>query len=110
MFGETPEGSICSMDMVADTISSMIISNKYTYSENMFRLPDKQGKLLIAIAKNGSVVAPTSANFVKKYNLTSASSVQAALKGLIEKEFVTHDETGYVVYDKFLAMWLKEKY
>ena len=110
LFGETPDGSLCSAEMVADTISSMIASNKYTYSENMFRLPDKQGKLLIAIAKNGRVLSPTSADFVKKYSLISASSVQAALKGLIEKEFVTRDETGYVVYDKFLEMWLKEKY
>jgi len=76
----------------------------------MFRLPDKQGKLLIAIAKESKVLAPTSADFVKKHNLTSASSVQAALKGLIEKEFVTRDESGYAVYDKFLDLWLKEKY
>ena len=110
LFGETPEGSLCSADMVADTIRLMIDSNKYTYSENMFRLPDKQGKLLIAIAKNGRTQAPTSAEFVKKHNLTSASSVQSALKGLIEKEFVTRDETGYMVYDKFLNMWLKDKY
>ena len=110
LFGETPEGALCSADMVADIIKFMIDSNKYTYSESMFRLPDKQGKLLIAIAKDGKVPAPTSADFVKKYNLTSASSVQAALRGLIEKEFVTRDENGYAVYDKFLEMWLKEKY
>jgi len=65
---------------------------------------------LIAITKHDRAMAPTSADFVKKHSLTSASSVQAALKGLIEKEFVTRDETGYAVYDKFLEMWLKEKY
>ena len=36
--------------------------------------------------------------------------LQAALKGLIEKEFVTRDETGNTVYDKFLKMWIKEIY
>ena len=76
----------------------------------MFRLPDKQGKLLISIAKDEKVVAPTSSDFVKKHNLISASSIQAALKGLIEKEFVTRDEHGYAVYDKFFEMWLREKY
>ena len=60
LFGETVEGSLCSADMVVDTIKFMIDSNKYTYSENMFRLPDKQGKLLIAIAKDDKVTAPTS--------------------------------------------------
>ena len=33
MFGETPKGSLCNADMVADTISFIIDSNKYTYSE-----------------------------------------------------------------------------
>jgi len=110
LFGETPEGSYCHADAISDTINFIIDSNKYIYSENMFRLPDKQGKLLIAIAKDGKVFAPTSSDFVKKHNLTSASAVQAALKGLIEKEFVTRDEKGFIVYDKFFERWLKEKY
>ena len=110
LFGETAEGSCCDVEMVNDIIRFIIDTNKYTYSENMFRLPDKQGKLLIAFAKDGKVLSPTSSDFVKEHNLTSASSVQAALKGLIEKEFVTRNESGYVVYDKFFEIWLREKY
>jgi len=110
LFGETAEGSCCGVDRVEDIIKLIIDSNKYSYSENMFRLPDKQGKLLISIAKDEMVVAPTSSDFVKKHNLISASSIQAALKGLIEKEFVTRDEHGYAVYDKFFEIWLREKY
>jgi len=110
LFGETPEGAICSAEMVNEIVNFIVDSNKYTYSENMFRLPDKQGKLLIAIAKDKKVLSPTSAEFVKKHNLVSASSVQAALKGLLDKEFVTRDENGYVVYDKFFEIWLKKKY
>ena len=110
LFGETAEGECCSADMLDDTIKHILDSSKYIYSENMFRLPDKQGKLLIAIAKDGKVLAPTSSDFVKKHNLISASSVQAALKGLIEKEFITRDETGYAVYDKFFEIWLNKKY
>ena len=110
LFGETPEGSCCRIEAINDTINFIIDSNKYIYSENMFRLPDKQGKLLIAIAKDGKVLSPTSSDFVKRHNLTSASAVQAALKGLIEKEFITRDENAYLVYDKFFARWLKEKY
>lgn len=110
LFGETATGGCCSIEMVDDIIQVIIDSNKYTYSENIFRLPDKQGKLLIAIAKDGKVLAPMSSDFVKKHNLISASSIQAALKGLIEKEFVTRDENGYAVYDKFFEIWLKEKY
>ena len=110
LFGETPERSCCSVEMAGHIIKQMIVSNRYMYSENMFRLPDKQGKLIIAIAKDGKVIAPTSSDFVKKHSLISASSVQAALKGLIEKEFVTRNENGYTVYDKFFEIWIKENY
>ena len=110
LFAETPKESCCSVEMVDEIISFIIDTNKYVYSENMFRLPDKQGKLLIAIAKDGSVQEPMSSGFVKKHSLASASSVQAGLKGLIEKEFVTRDKNGYAVYDRFFEIWLKEKY
>jgi len=110
LFGETLEGACCSMEMVNNIIRLIVDANKYVYSENMFRLPDKQGKLLIAIAKDGNVLAPTSSDFAKKHNLASTSSVQAALKGLIEKEFVTRNENGYAVYHKFFEIWLREKY
>ena len=110
LYAETAIGGKCTAKMVDDTINFIIDSNKYTYSENMFRLPDKQGKLLIAIAKNHKVESPTSSDFVRQHNLLSASSVQAALKGLLEKEFVTRDEKGYTVYDKFFEIWLNENY
>jgi hypothetical protein len=110
LFGETMERECCREDSVNNAIHFILDSNKYIYSENLFRLPDKQGKLLIAIAKDGKVLSPTSSGFVKKHNLTSASAVQAALKGLIEKEFITREVNGYVVYDKFLELWIKDNY
>ena len=42
--------------------------------------------------------------------LASASSVQAALKGLLEKDFVTQEKGVYQIYDRFLGIWLKENY
>lgn len=43
------------------------------------------------------------------YHLPSASSVQSALRGLIDKEFVTDDFGTYEVYDKFFALWLNKR-
>lgn len=45
-------------------------------------------------------------SYIKKYRLASASSVQAALKGLLEKDFVSSELGTYYVYDKFFALWL----
>lgn len=41
-------------------------------------------------------------------NNMSPSSVNSALKGLLEKDFITQQDDAYVVYDKFFDLWLKK--
>ena len=72
----------------------------------LFQLPIKQKELLMAIAKEGKAQNLTSSAFVKKYRLTSSSSVQSAIKGLLEKNFATSNLGVYEVYDKFFGLWL----
>lgn len=110
LYNMTPVKGVCSMGMVDEALKSVIESYRYTYSEILFRLPEKQKELLIAITKEGKATEITSGSFVKKYKLHSPSSVQAALKGLLEKDFVTRERDVYQVYDRFLAIWLKENY
>ena len=76
----------------------------------MSQLPPKQKVVLQAIAKEGHAQIITSSKFIKKYNLNSASSVQAAVKLLIKNDLLTHTELGYRVYDFFLSEWLATAY
>lgn len=110
LFDMTAERGVCDVKMVPEAIRQIIDSFRYTYSEILFRLPEKQKELLIAITKEGKAKAITSGAFIKKYKLASASSVQSALKGLLEKEFVTLEMGVYQTYDRFLGIWLKENY
>lgn len=110
LYSETAKGKVCRHETVDFAVREIVASNRYVYSENMFRLPDKQGKMLIAIAKDGNVVSPTSSDFIRKHALVSASSAQSALYGLLEKEFVTRDERGYRTYDMFFERWLKDTF
>lgn len=47
--------------------------------------------------------------FVRKHKLISSSSVNSALKGLLEKDFITMDKNEYYVYDHFFVLLLKFK-
>ncbi len=58
------------------------------------------------ISKAGKATAITSADFIRRWHLPSTSSVQSAIKGLVEKSFVTSALGIYEVYDKFFSMWL----
>jgi len=63
----------------------------------MSNLPPKQKMVLQAIAKEGRAQIITSSSFVKKYSLSSASSVQAAAKLLLKNDLVTQSDGIYHV-------------
>ena len=70
-------------------------------------LTDQQFTLLKAIAKEGNVVQPTSSDFMSKYNLSAASTVQTALQALIDKELIYEEQAKYAINDVFLSRWLE---
>lgn len=63
---------------------------------------------MTAIARQGTVSAPTAADFIRRYRLPAPSSIKLAVKTLLDKEFLYQNPgRGYLVYDRFFAMWLK---
>ena len=69
-------------------------------------LSSNQFNLLKAIAIEGIVKEPTGARFIREHNMASASIVQSALRALVEKEIVYRTSNGYIVYDRFMSIWL----
>ncbi len=70
-------------------------------------LTDNQARVLVAIACEGRVKSPLGKDFMQKYRLPALSSTRQALLSLVQQEMLYHDKDGYIVYDRFLAMWLK---
>ena len=81
-----------------------------SYLMQLNTLSSKQKSMLQAIAKEGCAKAVTSQAFVKKHALDSASTVQSALRVLLEKDIVTADNGQYRVSDFFFGHWLQENY
>ena len=71
-------------------------------------MPEKQRNVFIAISAEGEARSVKSGAFAKKYHLPSPSSVNSALKGLLEKDFITQQDDAYGVDDKFVDLWLKK--
>ena len=110
LYAMTPQGGVCSVAMIDDALRSIVDSMKYAYTETLFRMPERQKELLIAISKAGDAESLTSGAFLQKYRLSSASSVQSATKGLLEKDYITHEQGKYRIYDQFFGVWLNENY
>ena len=110
LYADTNAGEICVPEQVQQALDYIIKTQAYSYEEILFRLPAKQKMVLVALAKNGPTQSITAGAFVRKYSLLSASTVQAAMKGLMEKDFVTCEQGIYSVYDIFMAYWLKKEH
>ncbi len=109
-FADTPEGEECTSEIIHGAIDNMIASNDTIFREILSNIPEKQKELLYAIAKDGEAERITSASFVKRHKLSSASSVQSAAKKLLERDIITEINKVFSVTDKLFAMWINKLY
>ena len=92
---------------VREAILRVLADRSGQYEMLMMFLTDNQRQLLKAIAREGVVGQPQSNDFIQKYELPSASSIRKSLNVLREKDLIYLTSNGYIVYDRFLDLWLK---
>ena len=109
LYMRTPVNGNCSIDELQPAIDYIIDFTAGTYQDLMYQLPEKQHIVLRAISQDCKVSQIKSGSFVKKHALVSASSVNSAVRALMDKDLVTQDQGYYQVYDKFLAIWLNRQ-
>jgi len=107
IFYQTAVGEETNENSAKNALNSILDDSSFSFSEILYRLPTQQKQVLLAIATEGDARNVTSAEFTKKYMLTSPSSVQSAIKGLVDKGFVTYQDGAHMVSDKFFAEWLR---
>ena len=107
-FINTSTGECCSLDIIRKSIADIIEDNGHAYSRMLSQIPARQKELLYAIAKEGKAEKITSGAFIKKHVLLSASSVQAAMKKLLELDLITLDNGCYTIPEHFLALYLRK--
>lgn len=109
LFLKTPPHGACTPDMVDDAIDYNLSMASDTYETLLRQMPEKQRNVFLAITAEGEARNVKSGAFAKKYRLPSPSSVNSAIKGLLEKDFITQQDDAYVVYDKFFQLWTKKQ-
>lgn len=109
-FADTPAGAVCGQATVEHTVRSMLAANSVIYREILSNVSIEQKSVLYAIASEKIVSSPTGSEFVKKYRLNSASSVQSALKKLIKVGLLVKTEEGIVLMDPLLRIFINELY
>lgn len=98
--------TVIDMETLQGCIAKIILSQEENYKYQYKLLTQNQAMLLLSVAKEQCVQEPMSGQFVSKYHLKSPSSVQRALQYLLDEEFLYDTGNGYIVYDRFMAIWL----
>lgn len=109
-FADTSEGDECTIKTLRSAVNNLIAYNDTIFREILSNIPEKQKELLYAIAKDGEAEKITSAEFIKRHSLTSASSVQSATNKLLEKDIITEINKVYSVTDRLFGMWINNLY
>jgi len=86
--------------------NSILIENEPVFSNYINLLTAFQLRLLRAIARNSDNLGITSKEFLSKNNLGAASSVNTAIKSLLDKEFIYFEDGRYYLLERFFSGWL----
>ena len=110
VFALTSEGEVCTQEIVLQAINNIVDSKEPLFQELLSNIPEKQKPLLYAIAADGEVEKPTSAAFIQKHKLASASAVQYAAKQLMASGVITKLHGKYSLNEQFFDIWINRMY
>jgi AAA+ ATPase superfamily predicted ATPase len=114
-FSLTPENEACEIDTIRRAIDEIVSSNDYDYRTRLMTMSVPQKEVLYAVGRKGVVTQITGSEFVSKFRLGSASSVQSALRklradGWLAESFDAEGNKQYQLSDIFLTLWIQTKY
>lgn len=110
MYASVERGETADVDELNRAMQHIHRLDRRFYEEALQQLTNPQKLLLIAIAKDITAKEITSSDFVRKHSLKSSSSVQSAARSLYEAEIITREDDAYFVTNRFLGLWLIERY
>ncbi len=94
------------INLVNYAIDEVVNESTYSYENLLAAYPISNVRLLKAVADSGCVKEINSGDFITRYKLKAASSVNSALQKLLNNELIYKTDEGYIVYDRFMAIWL----
>lgn len=104
---ESPNAPL-DIDDVRQTLFRLIGKFSAGFSTLYSTITDNQAQLLRAIAQEKIVKEPMARSFASKHRLPALSSIRQALKALETKQMIYKQKDGYIVYDRFFGIWLRQ--
>lgn len=104
------DGETCTQEVVLLAINNIVDSKEPLFQEMLSNIPEKQKPLLYAIASDGEVEKITSAAFIRKHKLASASAIQYAARQLMLNGMITKLHGKFSLNEQFFDIWINRMY
>lgn len=109
-FASIDRGEECSTEVIRMSIDNILLMNEVQFAELMSSLTENQKRVLSAIANEAHVRNVNTSAFINRYQLSTASVVNAAIRKLLKEDIITVDLKEYSIPDKFLWLWVNRQY
>lgn len=110
VFALMNDGETCTQEVVLQAINNIVDSKEPLFQEMLSNIPEKQKPLLYAIASDGEVEKITSAAFIRKHKLASASAIQYAARQLMFNGMITKLHGKFSLNEQFFDIWINRMY
>ena len=105
------EEKIVTREDVSQAVEEIFLREAHAFHDLWDMLPLKARQLLVALAKEeGTQVQLYSNDFLQKYSLGPASSVQRAVSRLLIEEILEKANGGYQFTDVFFKRWIRKEF
>ena len=107
-FIDCDEGAVCDKVLLDKTYIRMLEEARESASKLLGTLTEHQKNALYAIAREGKAERVLSAAFIKRHALVSTSSMQSAIKKLLEMELISAHNSIYSLTDVMMRLYITE--
>jgi hypothetical protein len=93
--------------MIKSAVRVLLERENYAYTALWESLTVSQRRLLNGLAVEPVGVKVFAGEFVRRYGIRSASNVQRAVNGLLERDIIGRDNGSFLITDRFFRLWIQ---
>jgi len=100
-------GDSVTSETIGAAVDLLLDRETYAYSALWESLTPAQRRTLIGLASATEGAQVFGADFVRTYNLQSASTVQSAARTLLERDLIDRENGSFLILDRFFRLWIR---
>jgi hypothetical protein len=93
--------------MIQNAIRVLLERENYAYTTLWESLTIAQKRFLSGLAVEPAGVKVFAGEFLRRYGIGSASNVQRAVDGLLERDIIDRDNGSFLITDRFFRLWIQ---